>query len=200
MSDLPLKKYRNKSQQALVSEQDRSNSQVIYEALFELLLSQGYANISLQQLSKLTGISRTTLYRRWSSLDDLIVDAIANKIQDSIEIPQELAPIDAFKIMLQQLAMFLQSPLGHSFLQASLNIKDEISIRKRQDLWHARYQLIAQSFQRLLLENQQQQNIHDIISMTLGSFYFQIFIENKKVDDSFINAVLRNSLTLLQSR
>ena len=60
MSDLPLKKYRNKSQQALVSEQDRSNSQVIYEALFELLLSQGYANISLQQLSKLTGISRTT--------------------------------------------------------------------------------------------------------------------------------------------
>ncbi|WP_291374490.1 TetR/AcrR family transcriptional regulator [Acinetobacter sp. UBA6720] len=200
MSDLPLKKYRNKSQQALVSEQDRSNSQVIYEALFELLLSQGYANISLQQLSKLTGISRTTLYRRWSSLDDLIVDAIANKIQDSIEIPQELAPIDAFKIMLQQLAMFLQSPLGHSFLQASLNIKDEISIRKRQDLWHARYQLIAQSFQRLLPENQQQQNIHDIISMTLGSFYFQIFIENKKVDDSFINAVLRNSLTLLQSR
>lgn len=198
MSDLPLEEYRKKSQKALIIEQDRSNSKLIYNVLFELLLSQGYGNITLQQISKLTGISRTTIYRRWSSIDALIIDAIASRVNDSISITTDLEPLDSLKIMLEQLAVFLQSSLGRSFLQASLSIKDEISLHKREILWQERYNLIAQAFQRLLPEGQENQPIDDIISMTLGSFYFHIFIQNDKVNDDFIHSILKNSLALLK--
>lgn len=198
MSELPLQEYRKRSQQALVIEHNRSNSKVIYDVLFEQLLSQGYGNITLQQISKCTGISRTTLYRRWSSIDALIIDAIFDQVSASIPIQMNLKPLDAFKMMLEQLALFLQSPLGRSFLQASLNIKDEISINKREKLWQERYSLIKQVFQRLLVDEQKNLQIDDIISMTLGSLYFHIFIQNKKVNDDFINSVIKKSLFLLE--
>lgn len=198
MSDLPLEEYRKKSQQALIIEQDRSNSQLIYTVLFELLLSQGYGNITLQQISKLTGISRTTIYRRWSSIDALIIDAIASRVTESISITTDKGPLDSLKIMLEQLALFLQSSLGRSFLQASLSIKDEVSLRKRETLWKERYNLIAQAFQRLLHEEKKDLPIDDIISMVLGSFYFHIFIKNQNVSEEFINSIIEKSLALLE--
>lgn len=198
MSELPLEEYRKRSQQALIIEHDRSNSKVIYDVLFEQLLSQGYGNISLQQISKCTGISRTTLYRRWSSIDALIIDAIFDRVNDSISITTDLEPLDSLKIMLDQLALFLQSSLGRSFLQASLSIKDEVSIYKREILWQERYSLIKQAFQRLLVGEKENQPIDDIINMTLGSLYFHIFIQNKKVNDDFINSIIKKSLFLLK--
>lgn len=200
MHDLPLIEYRKKSQQSLVAEQDRSNSQIVYDELYNLLLTQGYGSITLQQISKLTGISRTTLYRRWSSIDALILDAIAEKVQDFISIAAEIQPLDSLKTTLKQLAVFLQSPLGRAFLQASLSIQDEVSLRKRDDLWQQRYQQITTTFQRLLAQDKQGQCIDDIISMTLGSFYFHIFIQNQEVSDHFIDSIVRNTLTLLQSK
>ncbi|MFC3902677.1 transcriptional regulator, TetR family [Acinetobacter marinus] len=200
MRDLPLDEYRKKSQKSLISEQERSNSQLIYEALFAQLLSNGYGNINLQQLSKLTGISRTTLYRRWSSIDALIVDAIADKIQDEIAIPTDLEPVESLKVMLQQLAEFLQSPLGRAFLQAALAIKDEVTERKREALWQVRYQQIRQAFVRLLPTGKAHHDIDAIVKMTLGSIYFQIFIQNQQVDDAYIESILNHSMTLIQSK
>lgn len=198
MSDLPLQEYRKKSQKALIIEHNRSNSQLIYNVLFELLLSQGYGNITLQQISKLTGISRTTIYRRWSSIDALIIDAIASRVNDSIVIPTDVEPLESLRIMLERLALFLQSPLGRSFLQASLSIKDEISLIQREKLWQERYHLIAQVFQRLLPAGKKDLPIDDIISMTLGSIYFNIFIKNQNISSDFINLIMKNSVSLLE--
>ena len=100
--------------------------------------------------------------------------------------------------MLEQLALFLQSPLGRSFLQASLSIKDEISLIQREKLWQERYHLIAQVFQRLLPAGKKDLPIDDIISMTLGSIYFNILIKNQNISSDFINSIMKNSLSLLE--
>lgn len=197
MNDSSLEIYRKKSQQTLISEQDRTNSDIIYTAVFRLLVSEGYGNISLQQISKLTGISRTTIYRRWASIDALIINAIANKINDSIDIPTDQNSEENLKNLLVNLANFLQSPLGHAFLQASLGIKDEISLSQRDTLWQERYNLIYQVFNQIN-SNIEQQMLNDIISMTLGSIYFHVFIKNQQVDERYIESITKITLNLLK--
>lgn len=197
MNDSSLEIYRKKSQQTLISEQDRTNSDVIYAAVFRLLVSEGYGNINLQQISKLTEISRTTIYRRWASIDSLIINAIANKINDSINIPTDRNSEENLKNLLVNLANFLQSPLGHAFLQASLGIKDEISLSQRDTLWRERYNLIYQVFNQIN-SNIEQQMLNDIISMTLGSIYFHVFIKNQQVDERYIESITKITLNLLK--
>lgn len=197
MNNSSLEIYRKKSQQTLISEQDRTNSDVIYAAVFRLLVSEGYGNINLQQISKLTGISRTTIYRRWASIDALIINAIANKINDSIDIPIDQNSEENLKNLLVNLANFLQSPLGHAFLQASLGIKDEISLSQRDTLWRERYNLIYQVFNQIN-PSIEQQLLNDIISMTLGSIYFHVFIKNQQVDERYIESITKITLNLLK--
>lgn len=197
MNNSSLEIYRKKSQQTLISEQDRTNSDIIYTAVFRLLVSEGYGNINLQQISKLTGISRTTIYRRWASIDALIINAIANKINDSIDIPTDQNSEENLKNLLVNLANFLQSPLGHAFLQASLGIKDEISLSQRDTLWRERYNLIYQVFNQIN-SNIEQQMLNDIISMTLGSIYFHVFIKNQQVDERYIESITKITLNLLK--
>lgn len=197
MNNSSLEIYRKKSQQTLISEQDRTNSDIIYAAVFRLLVSEGYGNINLQQISKLTGISRTTIYRRWASIDALIINAIANKINDSIDIPTDQNSEENLKNLLVNLANFLQSPLGHAFLQASLGIKDEISLSQRDTLWQERYNLIYQVFHQIN-PSIEQQLLNDIISMTLGSIYFHVFIKNQQVDERYIESITKITLNLLK--
>lgn len=197
MNDSSLEIYRKKSQQILISEQERTNSDIIYDVVFRLLVSEGYGNINLKQISKITGISRTTIYRRWASIDALIINAIANKINNSINIPTDQNSKENLKNLLLNLANFLQSPLGYAFLQSSLGIKDETSLRQRDTLWRERYNLIYQVFHQIN-SNIEQQMLNDIISMTLGSIYFHVFIKNQQVDERYIESITEITLNLLK--
>jgi AcrR family transcriptional regulator len=197
MSDLPLAEYRQKSHQTAIAEQERANSQRVYAVLFELLQTSGVAQISLQQISKLSGISRTTLYRRWPSVDALILDAIADRVPAEIQLQPEMEARQAFSLMLHQLAYFLSSSLGRAFLKASLSIEDDISLQKRDALWQQRYQQITEIFQRLAPDHP---NLDTVICMTLGSFYFQIFIRNEPADQPFIQSIVRSAQHLLQAK
>lgn len=200
MSDLPLKQYRQKSQDAAIHQQERASDSIIFAVLFQLMLEQSYESINLQQISKLTGISRTTLYRRWVSIDALTLDAIANKIQGSIRFETFNQPELELKYVFTQLAIFLKSPLGHAFLQASLRINDEISEHKREHLWQKRYSEIYNLFEKIIPLNStfDPKHLHNVISMALGSFYFQIFIHKAEVTDQFIETILAKTLLLLE--
>ena len=200
MTDLSLEEYRKKSQQFNVVEQERAHSQRIYHALFDLIMIQDYRSISLQQIYKITEISRTTLYRRWASIDELLLDAIADQVEHNIVIDEGVPAHDSLKMMLKGLAEFLQSSVGRAFLQASLAIRSEVSLEKRDMLWQTRYAQIYQVFQRLVSEGKTVQISDDLISMVLGSFYFHIFIKNMRVDDAFIESIYNKTLILLQNQ
>lgn len=200
MSDIPLEQYRKKSQTDSVNQQDRANSQVIFQALFQLMLEQGYEQANFQKISKITGISRTTLYRRWASIDDLLLDAIADKVPSAIILESCADPIFELRHVFVQLADFLKSPLGHAVLQATIRLQDQHSLEKRQDLWDIRYQQIVQIFLKLkpAPHTTDLAKLHSVVSMALGSFYFQIFVQKAEVTDVFIDSILNNTLLLIQ--
>ncbi len=54
MSDIPLEQYRKKSQTDSVNQQERANSQVIFQALFQLMLEQGYEQANFQKIATST--------------------------------------------------------------------------------------------------------------------------------------------------
>ncbi|PFG32850.1 TetR/AcrR family transcriptional regulator [Sanguibacter antarcticus] len=55
---------------------DSTRDDAILEAARELLVERGYENMTMDAVAERAGAGKATLYRRWDSKTDLIVDAI----------------------------------------------------------------------------------------------------------------------------
>jgi AcrR family transcriptional regulator len=56
---------------------DPGRDQAIIESTIDVLVSHGYDRLTLEHVAASAGVGKATLYRRWSSKAELVVDAMA---------------------------------------------------------------------------------------------------------------------------
>lgn len=61
--------------------------EAILAATFSELIDSGYAALSVEGVASRAGVNKTTIYRRWPTLDDLLVDALTTWSHDAIPRP-----------------------------------------------------------------------------------------------------------------
>ncbi len=57
--------------------QDTSRDDAIIEAALELLTEKGYHGLTMSEVAARAGVSKATLYRRWTAKADVVADAVA---------------------------------------------------------------------------------------------------------------------------
>jgi AcrR family transcriptional regulator len=58
--------------------------EAILSAVLDELTVHGYAALSVEAVATRAGVNKTTIYRRWPTLDDLLVDALTTWSHDAI--------------------------------------------------------------------------------------------------------------------
>lgn len=82
-------------------------------AVLELLESEGPGALNMDKIAMLAGVSKATIYRRWDSKEDLIVDAIAGLV--SMAHPPEGVDIRVVLVtMLKRIRDFMSTGTGES--------------------------------------------------------------------------------------
>lgn len=66
--------------------QDASRDELIIKAALELLGTKGYQSLTMTDVAAHAGVSKATLYRRWTAKADLVADAVATL--DSLNSPR----------------------------------------------------------------------------------------------------------------
>jgi AcrR family transcriptional regulator len=61
--------------------------EAILAATFSELVDSGYAALSVEAVASRAGVNKTTIYRRWPTLDDLLVDALTTWSLEAIPGP-----------------------------------------------------------------------------------------------------------------
>lgn len=57
---------------------DPSRDEAIIEASIDLLIQEGYDRLSMEAVASAAGVGKATVYRRWGSKADLVIDAMAS--------------------------------------------------------------------------------------------------------------------------
>jgi AcrR family transcriptional regulator len=94
----------------------RGRSARVREAVLSAVLHElnvnGYAALSVEAVASRAGVNKTTIYRRWPTLDDLLVDALMTWSQDAIP-GQDTGSIETDLLTLgRELADVLNGGLG----------------------------------------------------------------------------------------
>ena len=60
----------------------QSAQRAILDAALDLLAAEGFERMSIEAVAARAGVGKTTIYRWWTSKDDLVIDAMENLIAD----------------------------------------------------------------------------------------------------------------------
>ncbi|MEU0495836.1 TetR/AcrR family transcriptional regulator [Mycobacterium sp. NPDC006124] len=86
--------------------------QAILAATFDELAESGYAALSMEAVASRAGVHKTTVYRRWPTLDDLLLDALTTWSQEALPVP-DTGSIDTDLVALgRELAQVLNDGVG----------------------------------------------------------------------------------------
>jgi AcrR family transcriptional regulator len=62
--------------------------EAIHAAVLDELIERGYAALSVESVASRAGVNKTTVYRRWPTLDELLLDALTSWASDAFPVPE----------------------------------------------------------------------------------------------------------------
>jgi AcrR family transcriptional regulator len=95
---------------------DPSRDGVIRAAILRLLAEVGYGALTMDAVAAEAGVGKATIYRRWRTKQDLVVDTIADLNRDEANPPDTGSLEEDLRQMLHRLVAVISGPLGAATL------------------------------------------------------------------------------------
>jgi TetR/AcrR family transcriptional regulator of autoinduction and epiphytic fitness len=173
----------------------RSRAAVL-DAALELLCEGGYAAVTIDGVARRSGVARTTIYRHWSSLAALVIDAVVSSHPGGP--PERLGdPRQDFRRHLGSLAEKLTTtPFGPA-LAATLHAarcNDEVARLQNELVSGRRTSGLA------ILRDAQADGLIDpgldpevLLDQATGAVFFRYLISHQPLDDAYLDQLVESA-------
>src|SRR3954451_5118907 len=95
---------------------DPSRDGVIRAAILRLLADVGYGALTMDAVAAEAGVGKATIYRRWRTKQDLVVDTIAELNREEASSPDSGSLEEDLRLMLHRLVSVINGPVGAATL------------------------------------------------------------------------------------
>lgn len=116
--------------------------QSVIDATLQLVRAEGAEAITIPRVAELAGVNATSIYRRWGTRENLILDAAASHATDGVPAPDTGTLLGDVEQYLVAIADYLRSPEGAALVRAMIGAGWTPEMRAER----SRY--IAESFER----------------------------------------------------
>ncbi|QLE40027.1 TetR/AcrR family transcriptional regulator [Nostoc sp. C052] len=172
--------------------------QAILQATLDLLAEVGYENMSIEAIASRAGVGKTTIYRRYTSKEELVADAIES-LRDDVAIPDTGSFWGDMDILINNAAKKIDSPLGRQTL--ALIISTASSNPQFAEVYWTKYtKLRREALSKVLERAKSRAEIHKdadielIIDLLSGSLYYALIF--KPITEP-VEAYMRRTMNLL---
>jgi AcrR family transcriptional regulator len=124
--------------------------QAIQQAALELFAEQGFEAMSIEGVAARAGVGKTTIYRRWDSKADLVMDAMSAQITPIVDPDLGSVREDLVHLMTFFHETGHSSKMGHAFprMVAEMSEGSALGHLYKQRVLEARRQALRSLFQR----------------------------------------------------
>jgi AcrR family transcriptional regulator len=114
----------------------------VTQATLEVMSDKGFVDFTISDVASRAGVNEASIYRRWGTRDDLIVETLLANSQRAIPVPDTGSIRTDLGELLCAIADYLGTPLGKAASQALATSGDESRwAQVRFDFWSTRLEL-----------------------------------------------------------
>lgn len=178
---------------------ERSKAAVLAET-YRQLSQTGFANVSVDEISRVSGVSKTTIYRHWPSRSALLIDA-CSRLGGNVAVPDTGSLKRDLQALLLALAEQLQMASWSAVIPSIADAAErDPDIAAMQAAWmkgvmtpygavveqaKARGELAAGG------------DASDLIAIAVGSLFYRRWFSREPVDASFASRIADAAVTAL---
>ena len=139
--------------------------QAILEATLTLFAQEGLAGLSIEAIAERAGVGKTTIYRRWSSKEDVIKEALTLWRED-LPLPNT----GSLRTDLVSIAKEAHALFAHHPFMAKLTTKLIAEIKTNPEIYHAFYDKVVipqtQKFRQIIQRAQVRGEVREDLDTT----------------------------------
>lgn len=121
--------------------------QAVLAAALDLLSAEGLSGATVAAVARAAGVHETSVYRRWGSRENLILDALTSRLDTALPIPDTGRVREDLVRFFTALARLLDTAQGRALLRLSVERDDTLEDR-RGPYWSERLDRAAAMVQR----------------------------------------------------
>jgi AcrR family transcriptional regulator len=166
----------------------------ILQAALELVEEVGFDGVTVDRISERTGASRASIYRRWSNVSAIIMDAFMAEAGPSIPFERQENIVETFRSAMKHLIEILDGRFG-KILSALLG-RAQTNPQLLEAFWSGwieKRRKIAHEFIREAISNGQLRPDTDgeiLIDALYGAIYYRLLIAYAPLTDEYIDTVV----------
>jgi len=174
--------------------------QAILTAFVSTVKRHGYSKVSIDQLSKSSGVSRSTIYRWYKEKVDIALDAAAEVAKTAQQTPLSGDMEADLKLHFKN-TFETANTLGQLFTAMMAEAQANPSFAER--VWKEFSSLRRQHLRRVIFQNSEQKEGQDedadlLMDMVFGALWYRMMSGHAPLDQSFSEALIKKIQKLLE--
>jgi AcrR family transcriptional regulator len=175
----------------------RSRSRVLTTA-FELLSESGVGGFTVDEVSRRSGVAKTTIYRHWPSREALVIDA-ASRISAEQEVPDTGSLEGDVTAILANLGHLLSTARWSSVVPSIVDVAERdpefARLHGKIQRGHAAplREVIERAADRGLISAATDPS--SMMSALIGPLYYRRWFSREPIDDQFVTTIVRNVIS-----
>lgn len=180
-----------------VDDRVRRSKEVVLATTFKLMWENGISGLSIDEVSRRSGVAKTTIYRHWPSRSALLIDA-CSRLATKPEAPDT----GTLQSDLMELTTRLSQQLKTARWPAILpSIIDAAEREKEIERLHAQLQATFSSPYVTVIDRAKargeiakRRETSEILAAILGPLFYRRWFSREPIDDAFVKGVVKRAL------
>jgi AcrR family transcriptional regulator len=165
----------------------------VMDAVMNMLRERGIEGLNIAQIASKVGIPESTIYRRWRSREELVVETVLAHMNETIPLPDTGSLRSDVQALLQESASFLQSPDGVLLTRSMFATMNDADSRARQVYWTTRFSHTGIIIQRAIERGEvaPATDPNAVMTALTGALYVRMLVLDAPLDGPFLDQLAR---------
>ena len=170
----------------------------IRKAAIKLLKEKPFFEISMDEIAAASGSSKTTIYRRWQSLEELCADSFFYEAKDLIRFDDTGSLEKDLTQALVRFGRFLNGPWGRALrtLIGSTALKSSAAEVVMRNYYSLRWKQISEALERGKKRGEIGRNVNTnhLTDRLFGPVFYKFLIRREAIDDTYCKELIAHLL------
>jgi AcrR family transcriptional regulator len=175
--------------------------EAVHRAVLDVVAEQGVDKVGIPEISRRAGVRDSSIYRRWGTRENLILDALLAASERTLPVPDTGTLHGDLTALATALIDYLDAPLGRGLLRALPFITDSEEISEaRKAFWDTRYQATEAMISRAVARGElpPDTDARITIELLIAPIHFRNLLTRERIDAEFAKQLVTYVIRALQ--
>ncbi|MFT3662800.1 MAG: TetR/AcrR family transcriptional regulator [Gordonia sp. (in: high G+C Gram-positive bacteria)] len=166
--------------------------EAVHQAVLEVVIDEGVDKVGIPEISRRAGVRNSSVYRRWGTRENLLVDALLTASERTLPVPDTGSLHGDLSTFASNLIAYLDTPLGDGLARTLASISDSEETRSaREAFWAGRLQAVLPMITRAIERGELPPDTdgRTLIELVIAPIHFRHLLTREHLDHAFASSL-----------